>query len=106
LAPTNLTPLAPPGTSPVWQLGASSLEAKGITPFFYSVNDFLMFVFMFKHECLSVHGLGTSLLQGALLGPSVLQGDTPGALRVSSSASKEAVRMAASCSSAGQLWPY
>lgn len=99
-------PAGPPGTSPVWQLGASSLEAKGITPFFYSVNDFLTFVFMFKHECLSVHGLGTSLLQGALLGPSVLQGDTPGALGASSSASKEAVRMAASCSSAGQLWPY
>lgn len=52
--------------------GDPSLGAERLTPVFYSVHVFLMFVFMLKPECCSIRGADTSCLQQAVLVPSGL----------------------------------
>lgn len=52
--------------------GDPSLGAERLTPVFYSVHVFLMFVFMLKPECCSIRGADTSCPQQAVLVPSGL----------------------------------
>lgn len=52
--------------------GDPSLGAERLTPVFYSVHVFLMFVFMLKPECCSIRGADTSRPQQAVLVPSGL----------------------------------